>query len=78
MMKTARINISLPQDVVAQLDVAVPARQRSRFVRDAVIRLLIEKQDEELAKDYRQAASEIRRINQDLEGALVDGLDEAR
>jgi len=74
-MKTARINISLPQDVVAQLDMAVPARQRSRFVRDAVVRLLKEKQAETLAGEYRQAASEIRRINQDLEETLPDGLD---
>ena len=74
-MKSVRINVSLPKDVVEALSREAPHRQRSRFICEAVLRLIKEKRSARLVSEYREAASEIRRINQGMEGALRDGLD---
>lgn len=74
-MKSVRINVSLPEDVLKLLSMEAPGRQRSRFIREAVLCLIKEKRAARLAGDYRQAAAEIHRINQEMEGAINDGLD---
>ncbi len=74
-MKSVRISVSLPEPLVHNLSMEVPNRQRSRFICEAVQRLLDEKRAERLAADYREAATEIRRVNRELEGAVGDGVD---
>ena len=74
-MSTVRINISLPKEIFQELSREVEPRKRSRFITEATKRLLKERQAQRLAEEYQEAASEIRRINQELEGAISDGLD---
>jgi metal-responsive CopG/Arc/MetJ family transcriptional regulator len=74
-MSFARINVSFPEELLQELSRAVEARKRSRFIAEAVARALKEQREQRLAAEYRQAASEMRRINRDLEGVTADGLD---
>ena len=74
-MKSVRINVSLPQDVFAELSGEVEPRKRSQFITKAIRRLIKETRDQRLAVEYREAAAEIRRINNELEGSITDGLD---
>ena len=74
-MKSVRISVSLPESVIKTLSIEVPSRQRSRFICEAVQRLLDEKRVQRLAADYRKAATEIHRVNSEMEGTINDGLD---
>ncbi len=74
-METVRINISIPKDVFRELSQEVESRKRSRFITEAIKRLVKERRDKKLAEEYKVAATEIRRINKDLEGIINDGLD---
>ncbi|MBW1738995.1 MAG: hypothetical protein JRJ69_15995 [Deltaproteobacteria bacterium] len=74
-MKSVRINVSLPQDVFAELSGEVEPRKRSHFITKAIRRLIKETRDQKLAVEYREAAAEIRRVNNELEGSITDGLD---
>jgi metal-responsive CopG/Arc/MetJ family transcriptional regulator len=74
-MKTVRINISLPNEVLEEISREVGPRKRSRFIAEAVERSLKEQRDRRLAAEYEAAAAEISRINRELEGAIGDGLD---
>ena len=74
-MSTVRINISIPKETFQELSREVEPRKRSRFITEATKRLLKERHAQRLAEEYQEAASEIRRINQELEGAISDGLD---
>jgi metal-responsive CopG/Arc/MetJ family transcriptional regulator len=74
-MASVRINISLPEDIFNDLSDVIGSRKRSRFISQAIERSLRELKEEELAKEYKEAAAEIRRVNQDLEGTLGDGID---
>ncbi len=74
-MKSVRISVSLPESVIETLSQEVPNRQRSRFISEAVQRLLDEKRAQRLAADYREAAAEIHRVNSEMEGTINDGLD---
>ena len=74
-METVRINVSIPKDVFKDLSQEVESRKRSRFITESIKRSLREKRDQKLAAEYREAAEEIRRINQELEGVINDGLD---
>lgn len=74
-MKTVRINVSLPKDLLRELAREAPGRQRSQFIREAVLSLIKEKRAARLARDYQEAAAEIRRVNREMEGAVNDGLD---
>ena len=73
-MDYVRINISLPRAVVADLSKRLPPRKRSQFIADAVKKHLKEQEARKLAAEYEEAAEETRRINQELEGSLHDGL----
>ena len=74
-METVRINVSIPKNVFRELSQEVESRKRSRFITEAIMRLVKERKDQRLAVEYKEAAKEIRRINKELEGAINDGLD---
>ena len=74
-MSSVRINVSLPQEIFRELSRDVEPRKRSRFITEAVERFLKERRAKKLAAEYEEASAEIRRINQELEGAVSDGLD---
>ena len=74
-METVRINVSIPKNVFRELSQEVESRKRSRFITEAIIRLVKERRDRRLAVEYQEAATEIHRINKELEGAINDGLD---
>ena len=74
-METVRINVSIPKNVLKEMSLEVESRKRSRFITEAIRRLVKERRDMRLAAEYQEAATEIRRINNALEGALGDGLD---
>ena len=73
-METVRINVSIPKDIFEDLSQEVKSRKRSRFITESIKRSLKEKRDQRLAADYREAAEEIRRVNQKFEGAINDGI----
>ena len=72
---SVRINISLPEDLFEKLSREVEPRKRSRFISTAIERVLRDKRAVRLAAEYREAAAEIRRVNNELEGVIDDGLD---
>jgi metal-responsive CopG/Arc/MetJ family transcriptional regulator len=74
-METIRVNVSIPKDVFVDMSKEIEARKRSQFITEAIKRLVKEKREQRLASEYQEAAGEIRRINQELEGAVNDGLD---
>jgi metal-responsive CopG/Arc/MetJ family transcriptional regulator len=74
-MSSVRLNISLPEELVSELSREIEPRKKSRFIAQAVRSSLKEKKAKKLAAEYQEAAAEIRRVNQELEGALSDGLD---
>jgi metal-responsive CopG/Arc/MetJ family transcriptional regulator len=74
-METVRINISIPKKVFRELSQEVDSRKRSRFITEAIMRLVKERRDQRLAVEYKEAARDIHRINKELEGAINDGLD---
>ncbi len=74
-MKSVRINISLPKEVLTALSREVESRKRSQFITEAVKSFIKEKRDQRLAAEYQEAAAEIHRIDKELEGVINDGLD---
>jgi metal-responsive CopG/Arc/MetJ family transcriptional regulator len=74
-MESVRINISLPKDMLKELSKEIGPRKRSQFIAEAINRLIKEKRAERLSAEYQEAAAEIRRVNEELEGVLTDGLD---
>jgi len=74
-MSSVRINISLPQEIFRELSRDVEPRKRSRFITEAVERFLKDRRTKRLASEYEEASAEIRRVNQEIEGTLSDGLD---
>ena len=74
-MGTVRVNVSLPEDLVKELSQKVEPRKRSRFISAAIRSSLRGERDKQLAREYQEAAEELRRVNRELEGAISDGLD---
>ena len=73
-MSSVRINVSIPQEVYMELS-EIESRKRSRFITEAVKHFLKERKERKLAAEYEEASAEIKRINQELEGVISDGLD---
>ena len=73
-MDFVRINVSLPKEIASELSKKLPPRKRSQFIAEAVRKQLREQEAIKLAAEYEEAAAEIRRINQELEGTISDGL----
>ncbi len=74
-MESVRINVSLPKNVLKELGREAPEKQRNQFIREAVLALIKGKRAARLARDYQEAAAEIHRLNQEMEGTVNDGLD---
>ncbi len=74
-MKTVRINISVPGQLLEDISREVGPQKRSRFIAEAIARSLKEHRDRRLAAEYEAAAAETSRINRELEGTAGDGLD---
>lgn len=74
-MKSIRINVSLPHEVFVAMSKEIKSRKRSQFITEAIKLLVKEKRDQRLTAEYQEAASEIQRINKELEGVVKDGLD---
>ncbi len=74
-MRSVRINISLPQETFKEISRDVEPRKRSQFITQAVKKSLKDLRKQRLAAEYEEAAAEIRRVNQELEGTISDGLD---
>lgn len=74
-MASIRLNISLPEDTFAELSREVKSRKRSQFITAAIKSFLKEKKAQKLAAEYKEASEDIRRINQELDGVISDGLD---
>ena len=73
-MGSVRINISLPEDIFEELSQEVENRKRSRFITEAIKCTLKDIKEQKLAAEYLEASADIRRINQELEGVISDGL----
>jgi len=74
-MSSVRINVSVPKEVFEEISRDVEPRKRSRFISEAIKRSLRERKAQKLATEYEEASIEIKKINQELEGAISDGLD---
>jgi len=74
-MNSVRINVSLPRNVFMEISKSIKPRKRSQFITDAIKNSLREKKAQKLAAEYEDASAEICRINQELDGAIADGLD---
>lgn len=74
-MSSVRLNISLPREVLSEMTQKIEPRKRSRFITEAIVRSLKEQRNRRLAAEYEEAAAEIKRLNQEMEGTLSDGLD---
>jgi metal-responsive CopG/Arc/MetJ family transcriptional regulator len=74
-MNSIRINISLPKDIYREISDSIAPRKRSRFIAEAVKKRLKEQRVQRLTAEYEEASAEIKRINQELEGVITDGLD---
>ena len=74
-MNSVRINISLPREVMGEITQKIEPRKRSRFITEAIVRSLKEQRNRKLAAEYEEAAGEIKRLNQEMEGTVSDGLD---
>ena len=74
-MASIRLNISLPEDIFTELSREVESRKRSQFITTAIKSFLKEKKAQKLAAEYKEASEDIRRINQELDGVISDGLD---
>ncbi|MDY6951486.1 MAG: hypothetical protein SWE60_08240 [Thermodesulfobacteriota bacterium] len=60
---------------MAELSRTVKPRKRSRFIQEAVARALEEIRNQRLAREYEEAAANMRRVNAEMEGAVGDGID---
>ena len=74
-MNSVRINISLPKDIISELSREIEPRKRSRFITDAIKHSLKEQRARKLAAEYKDAAAEMSRVSQELDGVVADGLD---
>jgi metal-responsive CopG/Arc/MetJ family transcriptional regulator len=71
----ARLNITLQEDLLAELSREVEPRKRSKFIQEAVARSLKELRDRRLAREYMEASADMRGTNMELEGVIGDGID---
>jgi metal-responsive CopG/Arc/MetJ family transcriptional regulator len=68
------ITPTLPEGTYSELKQEVPHRERSKFITLAIKKLISERRNERLAREYREAAKEGLETYKDMEGTLNDGL----
>ncbi|NQT10834.1 MAG: hypothetical protein HQ573_06670 [Desulfobacteraceae bacterium] len=73
-MGSVRINISIPEEIFDELSSEIKNRKRSRFITEAIKHTLKDIKEQRLAAEYLEASADIRKINQELEGVISDGL----
>ncbi|SPD75638.1 conserved hypothetical protein [uncultured Desulfobacterium sp.] len=75
-----RLNITLPREIVKQLDLLAGPRKRSSFIAEAIRKQLAEKQKETinalLEEGYRASAKESLSIAQEFESVDLKNWDE--
>ena len=71
------ISLSMPDEVVRELQETVAKRDRSAFVAEAVRekldRLRIRPLEEQVARDYLETRDEDRELNREWEAATLEG-----
>ena len=79
-METARLNITLPGELVEELDHLVAPRQKSRFIatilRERLKKLREERLEQLLKEGYQTRHREGQEITKDFENTDLEGWDE--
>ncbi len=79
-MGTVRLNITLPEDLVHQLDKLVGARKKSRFISEALRQRIEKIQNEQMQKlleeGYKARKAESLAITKEFESVDLEGWDE--
>jgi metal-responsive CopG/Arc/MetJ family transcriptional regulator len=79
-MNTVRLNITLPMEIIEELDQLVGPRQKSRFIatviRDRLHELRSARLREEMAEGYRTRAKESLELASEFLTADLEGWDE--
>jgi metal-responsive CopG/Arc/MetJ family transcriptional regulator len=79
-LETSRLNITLPEDLVNELNQLVEPRKKSRFIaavlRDRLKKLREEKQKKILSEGYQTRKKESEEISQDYLSIDLEGWDE--
>jgi metal-responsive CopG/Arc/MetJ family transcriptional regulator len=79
-MKTSRLNITLPVELVEELDLQVEPRKKSRFIatllRERLKQLRDEKMEQLLKEGYQTRKKENQEITQDFISTELEGWDE--
>ena len=79
-MSMARLNITLPEELVVELDQIVGPRRKSRFIastiRDRLNELRAERLREKLAEGYRTRNQESSDLAKEFEAVDLEGWDE--
>ena len=74
-MQTQRINISLPTDIIKQLQTAVPFGKRSRFITNALSEKLRKKRDidQELRKSLKANYDFYKKVAKEWQVTELEG-----
>jgi metal-responsive CopG/Arc/MetJ family transcriptional regulator len=79
-MGTARLNITLPEDMIEELDQVIGPRHKSRFIastiRERLNEIRIERLREELTEGYQARTLESSDLAKEFETADLEGWDE--
>jgi metal-responsive CopG/Arc/MetJ family transcriptional regulator len=79
-METSRLNITLPEELVNELNQLVEPRKKSRFIalvlRDQLKKLRKEKQEKILKEGYQTRKRESEEISKDFSSIDLEGWDE--
>lgn len=74
-MAKMKISVVLDEELIAQVDAALPKRKRSAFVSQAVARELKRLRQEKLRQAYLEAYRESESESESLDGVSADGVD---
>jgi metal-responsive CopG/Arc/MetJ family transcriptional regulator len=79
-MSTARLNITLPKELVEELDQAIGPRHKSRFIastiRERLNEIRIVRLREEMTEGYQARTRESSDLAKEFEAADLEGWDE--
>jgi metal-responsive CopG/Arc/MetJ family transcriptional regulator len=79
-METSRLNITLPEELVSELNQLVEPRKKSRFIafvlRDQLKKLRKERQEKILKEGYQTRKRESEEISRDFSSIDLEGWDE--